>query len=165
MPETSPLLRKIREQKREYGSPIEEMLGKELEALGLSFRIQEPIGPYFADIYFPDQKLVIECDGKVHRERRSYDLQRDKYMRERGYSVLRFSGNEIHDSPGICAFRIQGMIKGNTYKIAEGLRSGIVEILAEKMSMPESIRNIRIEFSPKKELFEEEIQDDYIFED
>ena len=52
---------------------------------GLKFRRQQPLGPYIADFYCADARLVVEIDGAVHDERTERDAQRDAWLREEGY--------------------------------------------------------------------------------
>jgi very-short-patch-repair endonuclease len=60
------------------------------------FRRQVPIGPYFADFACVAARLVVELDGAPHDapERKSRDLERDAWLIEHGWRVLRFP-NEI----------------------------------------------------------------------
>jgi len=64
---------------------------------GFKFRRQTGIGPYIVDFYSYDLKLVIEVDGDSHgsNKAKNYDLRRDKYMKENGIKVLRFTNNEV----------------------------------------------------------------------
>jgi very-short-patch-repair endonuclease len=55
---------------------------------GLKFVRQLPIGPYFADFVCRSHRLVVEVDGSQHVNS-SYDRERDAFMRDAGYSVLR----------------------------------------------------------------------------
>jgi BirA family biotin operon repressor/biotin-[acetyl-CoA-carboxylase] ligase len=59
------------------------------QALGVKFRRQHPIGPYLADFACVPKRIVVELDGSQHRGS-VYDRARDAYMRERGWTVLRF---------------------------------------------------------------------------
>jgi len=64
---------------------------------GVKFRRQQPIGQYIVDFMSFEKKLVIELDGGQHNEVSliKLDRQRDRYLRERGYTVLRFWDNEV----------------------------------------------------------------------
>jgi len=69
---------------------------------GKKFVRQLPIGPYFADFACREAKLVVELDGSQH-EGRGYDRVRDEFMRQRGFSVLRFwSGDVRKELANIC---------------------------------------------------------------
>jgi len=65
--------------------------------LGLRFRRQHPIGPYFADFACLELLLVIELDGGQHADPRG--LERDRVrtaaLVERGYEVIRFWDNDV----------------------------------------------------------------------
>jgi len=64
----------------------------------LRFRRQHPIGRYVADFYCHECKLIIELDGKIHNNLKEYDENRDQYLEAGGYTVLRFSNDEIENS-------------------------------------------------------------------
>jgi very-short-patch-repair endonuclease len=70
-----------------------------------SVKRQKPVGPYIADFYVPQAKLVIELDGKQHREteHQQQDAARDAYMEALGLTVLRYSNQDINlDFDGVC---------------------------------------------------------------
>ncbi|MHA7811774.1 MAG: endonuclease domain-containing protein [Phycisphaerales bacterium] len=63
---------------------------------GLKFRRQAPIGPYIADFYCHEARLVVEIDGSTHQgSQAAHDRDRDQWMRDRGMSVLRVSGRDV----------------------------------------------------------------------
>ena len=66
---------------------------------GVHFRKQAAIGPYVADFACHHARLVIELDGDSHASQRGYDARRDRFLREQGFSVLRFSNAEVFESP------------------------------------------------------------------
>lgn len=59
---------------------------------------QYVIGPYIADIYIPDAKLIIEADGASHAGRKQYDERREAYMTKCGFRTLRFTNVEIRQN-------------------------------------------------------------------
>jgi very-short-patch-repair endonuclease len=65
---------------------------------GVKFRRQFSIGPYITDFYCHELKLVIELDGIQHLVRKEYDMMRDSFLENSGYTVIRFSNAEIHDN-------------------------------------------------------------------
>ena len=71
-----------------------EIKGKQLK--GVKFRRQHPIPPYIVDFYEAKMKLVVEVDGDTHEEQKEYDTSRTDYLKRRGYDVLRFTNEEIH---------------------------------------------------------------------
>lgn len=79
-------------------SSIEYMIRDVLEIERISFEPQRPIFEYFADIYVPSHRLVIECDGEYWHgspEKKKRDALRDKRMTRAGYIVVRLQENDI----------------------------------------------------------------------
>jgi guanylate kinase len=68
-------------------------------ALGVAFRRQVPVGHrYIVDFLAPALKLVVEVDGSVHSKRRAADARRDEYLRRAGFTVVRFTVEDVvHD--------------------------------------------------------------------
>ena len=65
---------------------------------GLQFRQQHPIGPYIVDFCCYRVRLIVEIDGELHETQREYDAERDDYLRNLGYTVLRIPVARIlHD--------------------------------------------------------------------
>lgn len=61
---------------------------------GWKFKRQHPIGPYIADFVCHAARLVVEVDGGQHSDS-EHDLNRDAWLRSRGYAVLRFWNNDV----------------------------------------------------------------------
>ena len=62
---------------------------------GYKFCRQQPIGPYIADFACLPKKLLIELDGGQHADPKVPDEQRDQFLRQQGYRVLRFWNHEV----------------------------------------------------------------------
>ncbi|MGC2132625.1 MAG: DUF559 domain-containing protein [Xanthobacteraceae bacterium] len=64
---------------------------------GVGFRRQTPIGPYIVDFVSYAAKVVIEIDGGLHYEttHEARDARRDKFLKSKGFRVLRFSNHEM----------------------------------------------------------------------
>ena len=80
-------------QLRHNATEAEQLLWKHLrrkQLSGMRFRRQHPIGPYVADFACLKERLIIELDGGQHSDSSQYDSQRDVYLAERGFRVLRF---------------------------------------------------------------------------
>ncbi|HTP90618.1 MAG TPA: endonuclease domain-containing protein [Xanthobacteraceae bacterium] len=64
---------------------------------GVGFRRQTPIGPYIVDFASHSAKLIIELDGGQHYDtaHEVRDAKRDKFLRSKGFRVLRFSNHDV----------------------------------------------------------------------
>jgi len=64
----------------------------------LKVRRQHPIGHYVADFYCHKLKLIIEVDGSIHdlEEVKINDDEKEKYIIESGYNVLRFTNDQVY---------------------------------------------------------------------
>ena len=69
---------------------------------GPTFRRQHPIGPFIADFCCAAARLVVEIDGWDHATptRGLRDAQRDRYMADLGYTVIRIAAAEVMASAG-----------------------------------------------------------------
>ena len=56
------------------------------------------IGCYIVDFFCASANLVVELDGSQHYtdKKHSEDMERDSYLQSLGYTVLRYSNNQIH---------------------------------------------------------------------
>ena len=105
---------------RQRQTDSEEILWEELRDRrfqGWKFRRQRPIGPYFADFCSEVLHLVVEIDGGAHQtdEAKAYDRDRDEYMRQVGFTVFRFSVEDVEHRRD---------------KIRHGLSTAIAQILS-----------------------------------
>lgn len=66
---------------------------------GHRFRRQMPIGRYIADFVCLEARLVIELDGHHHANQQDYDKERDNWMQQQQFTVLRFWNDEIMHNP------------------------------------------------------------------
>jgi len=83
---------------RKNFTETERLLWRHLRAKqmkGYKFRRQEPIGPYVVDFICQEAKVIIEVDGGQHSVEKERDLERDRWLEEQGYKVLRFWNNEV----------------------------------------------------------------------
>ncbi len=62
------------------------------------FRRQEIIGDYIVDFLCKKYCLAIELDGGQHATQIDYDQTRDQYLKNQGYTVLRFWNNQINEN-------------------------------------------------------------------
>ncbi|WP_411956202.1 endonuclease domain-containing protein [Arvimicrobium flavum] len=82
---------------RKDGTKEEALLWLELKAKRLGghhFVRQFPIGPYIADFACRKSKLIVEIDGSQHADS-PHDRRRDEFMRQQGFSTLRFWNHDV----------------------------------------------------------------------
>jgi very-short-patch-repair endonuclease len=92
---------------RQTLSPPERLLWIRLRQRSVNqpnFRRQHALGPYVADFYCADAKMVVEIDGWGHSDpgQISHDARRDEYMHALGYRVVRYwAGDVMKDPDGV----------------------------------------------------------------
>ena len=81
----------------------------------LQFYRQKNIGDYIVDFYCPRGKLILEVDGGQHYEidRMKKDQERDRYLQQLGFSVLRFSDIDVLKNIDGVVERIQEHLKSS----------------------------------------------------
>ena len=62
---------------------------------GFKFRRQHLIGPYIVDFVCLKAKLIVELDGGQHATQRKFDENRDAFLKQQGFRVLRVWNNEL----------------------------------------------------------------------
>lgn len=100
---------------RKNQTDVEQLLWRHLrnrQFCSYKFRRQFPIAPYIADFVCLDLKLIIELDGGQHTEQTLYDNQRDQFLAERGFKIVRFWNNEV---------------AGNLEGVLEAIRLAVLE--------------------------------------
>jgi FeS assembly SUF system protein len=90
----------LRQRSSKYEKLLWQALRESAASKHFKFRRQQPIHSYIADFACMDAKLLIELDGASHNARQTYDQQRDAYLKQRGYTILRFSNDELADNLG-----------------------------------------------------------------
>ena len=85
---------------RNNATPQEIILWQHLRQrpLGYKFQRQFSVGPYIADFYCHQKKLVVEIDGSQHNESEAklYDKDRTNYFAAEDIKVIRFWNNEVN---------------------------------------------------------------------
>jgi len=90
---------------RKNATPQEVMLWSRLRGdrmPGTKWRRQYSVGPFIADFYLPEKRIVIEIDGSQHYQDGApeYDARRSKFLQEYGCKVLRFTNTDINTNIG-----------------------------------------------------------------
>lgn len=89
---------------------------------GFKFRRQHPIGPYIVDVCCLSARLVVEIDGVVHNmgERPSRDIERDRFIKENGFRVLRISAKRVLNDAVGTADAIAARVESPLHRPADG---------------------------------------------
>ena len=68
---------------------------------GFRFRRQAPIGPYIADFFCPQARVVIELDGAPHADEAQMrrDAERTAWLQAHGCRVIRFWNLDVFKHP------------------------------------------------------------------
>ena len=93
---------------------IEQALIEELEARNLSYEFQYQFDSWILDFAFPVHKLAIEADGIYWHSLPNIvekDARKDADLQSQGWTVLRFTGDEIRESPQRCVDEIVKVLK------------------------------------------------------
>jgi very-short-patch-repair endonuclease len=64
--------------------------------MGVAFRRQHPVGPYYLDYFSTELKLAIEIDGDSHSA--AHDARRDAFLGSQGIRVLRIPVSYVDES-------------------------------------------------------------------
>ena len=139
MPSKQPLIRDTARRLRREQTEWEHNLWTRLrrrQLKGIKFRRQHPIGPFFADFFCPEAKLVIEIDGSQHADELARDESRTEFLRDAGYEVLRFWNHEIRSEIDTVVQRIGDALKNRTQHETEEFRMcGASDNRAAQMSL------------------------------
>jgi very-short-patch-repair endonuclease len=84
---------------RQQMTPTETRLWRLLRSrrfAGVKFRRQQPLGPFIADFFCDQARLVVELDGQSHVAKAAYDEQRDRWLKEHGYQVVRVWDSDVY---------------------------------------------------------------------
>jgi very-short-patch-repair endonuclease len=85
-------------QLRKHPTEAERLLWRKLrfwQIDGFKFRRQQPLGPFIVDFVCLERRLVVEIDGGQHARQGNYDNQRDAWLRDQGFVVLRFWNHDV----------------------------------------------------------------------
>ena len=93
---------------------IEVEMGQILNIIDLKFVEQYPIRckyGYVVDFFIPSSDLIIEADGEHwHKLNNNHDRRRDGFLKNKGFKILRFRGNEILNNSELVKNKILSMM-------------------------------------------------------
>jgi very-short-patch-repair endonuclease len=83
---------------------------------GFRFRRQAPMGAYVVDFVCHHSRLIIEVDGGVHEMDAisQREVERDLWLAERGYRVLRLTNREVLSNVDAAVRRIISEARAGT---------------------------------------------------
>ena len=81
---------------------------------GWKFARQVPVGPYIVDFAARRERLAIEIDGRSHDLTVEHDVRRETYLKDAGYTVLRFTNAEVAANLDGIARSIDAELRGGT---------------------------------------------------
>jgi len=97
-----------------HRTDIEILMADALEENNIEAVEQWPIRSkhgYSLDFGIPELKIDIECDGEVwHKLGNSHDRKRNWFLRNKGWKIIRFRGNEIKNDVQGCIEKIKTII-------------------------------------------------------
>ncbi|MGB8399339.1 endonuclease domain-containing protein [Bradyrhizobium sp.] len=88
---------------------------KDIPVAGTHFRRQAPIGTYVVDFFCPARHLIIELDGGHHNddENARRDRERQLWLEQEGYRVIRFWNSEVRQNLNAVLERIYVELHGS----------------------------------------------------
>jgi very-short-patch-repair endonuclease len=97
----APKLTQFAKQLRKNSTKAEALLWSRLrnrQMGGIKFRRQQPIGNFIVDFVSFEKRLVIEIDGGQHTSNKHKDHERDRFLKDSSFKVLRFWNTEVFDN-------------------------------------------------------------------
>jgi len=91
----------LAKQLRKKETQAERLLWNKLRSkqiTGTKFRRQQPMGSIIVDFVSFDKMIVIELDGGQHARAKKRDANRDRWLKSKGYTVLRLWNNEVFEN-------------------------------------------------------------------
>ena len=91
-------LTKFAKSLRKEATDVETLLWQKLRSRqveGIKFRRQQPIEDFIVDFVSFEKRVIVELDGGQHAEQQYKDSDRDRFLEQQGFMVLRFWNNEV----------------------------------------------------------------------
>ena len=79
---------------------------------GAKFQCQAPLGNFIVDFFCFDRRLVVEADGPSHEsaEQQAKDREREDWLKEQGYQILRLPNELVIASTELAVARIRAAL-------------------------------------------------------
>ena len=103
--------RNLRKHSTKSERTLWELLRKR-KIFGHRFRRQHPIGPFIVDFICLERRVILEVDGDVHdfAARQARDIERDEWLSEQRFRVLRLTNEMVITDPEMTLERIQSFL-------------------------------------------------------
>lgn len=90
----------------------------------LKFRRQHIVDKYIVDFICLEKKLIIELDGCQHKREKDtrYDQIRNGYLKDLGFTVLRFWNNEVDNNLNGVILKIEEVVSFSSPSEGEDVR-------------------------------------------
>ncbi|MEO6489636.1 MAG: DUF559 domain-containing protein [Ferruginibacter sp.] len=112
------ILKDLSRENRKFDTVAEDLLWKRLRnnKLDSKVRRQHVIDNFIIDFAFLNEKLLIEVDGGYHEDeqQKKFDEARSEYLIESGYSILRFTNEEVENDLESVISKIKVVINSQT---------------------------------------------------
>ena len=90
---------------RRHATPAESRLWSAIRSRqldGAKFRRQVWLGPFIADFFCPEARLIVEVDGDTHAHQIESDKRRTKWLSTEGFRVVRVTNSDVmHNLDGV----------------------------------------------------------------
>lgn len=99
---------------------------KALKEYGLTnFEPEKPMSIYQFDFAFPEERIDVEIDGKLHLTDnvKSIDERRDKWTESIGWRVIRFTASEVCKDVNVCLNKLLEIMKLPLLEIKEKIKA------------------------------------------
>jgi very-short-patch-repair endonuclease len=94
-------------------SPIEKAFQSACRKAGVAVEAEQMVGRFRPDFIVRDRRLAIELDGHdTHAsvEHRTQDAIRQRYLQRLGWTVMRFTGREVHNDADACVAEVEDFL-------------------------------------------------------
>ena len=91
---------------------------------GYKFRRQQPLGHYIVDFVCLENRVIVELDGGQHAQQASLDAERDRWLRDEGFTILRFWNHDVLKNVGAVKELIYKTLQSTPYLNPPPARGG-----------------------------------------
>ena len=108
-PYTYPVIKDYRKDLKDHQTEAERVIWEYLrnKKTGHKIRRQHVVDNFIADFVCLSKKVIIEIDGKIHEFQKEQDELRTLRLNKLGYEVIRFTNEEVMNSPYQVAQKIK----------------------------------------------------------